>query len=112
MTNKQQRKNRLALADMLENRISDENFEMKSWTNKCGTVGCALGIAVMSGEFGYGWIPPRRGWETTGRPVKNGVIYEWNEIGQDLFGEKSYRVFYNTDPRSRQQVAKELRAIK
>ena len=43
-TQRQQRKNRLHLADMLENRIEDDNFDMANF-NKCGTIGCALGIA-------------------------------------------------------------------
>jgi len=104
-TLKQQRRNRLHLADMLENRIADKNFNIRVWTNDCGTVGCALGIAVLSGEFGYGW--------NKGLPVKNGREAYWWEVGPDLFGDYTYtNVFTDFNPRSRQTVAAELRAIK
>jgi hypothetical protein len=104
-TKAQQRKNRLALADMLENRISDKNFRMEITSNECGTVGCALGIAVLSGEFGYGW--------NAGYPVKDGQQVGWMGVGIDLFGdETTIDIFWNTIPRSRQTVAAELREIK
>ena len=110
---KRQRKNRLHLADMLENRVKDSQFNMATFSSDCGTMGCALGIAVMSGEFGYGWntedgffgckIP---------RPVKNGQFDEWENVGPELFGDFTMNtVFWNTNPRTRQQVAQELRDI-
>ena len=104
-TKSQQRKNRLHLADMLENRIKDTNFDMAMFSNHCGTIGCALGIAVMSGEFGYGWR------DCTA--VKNGRFVDWDDAGADLFGEQTHDdVFLNYNERSRQAVAAELRAIK
>lgn len=107
-TSKQQRKNRLHLADMLENRITDDQFDMGTFTNECGTVGCALGIAVLSGEFGYGWNPIHGG-----EPVKNGNRVYWWQVGPDVFGGHTYStVFLNMKTRSRRKVAAELRAIK
>jgi hypothetical protein len=111
-TLKQQCKNRLHLADILENRIEDKNFDMSSYTNECGTIGCALGIAVLSGEFGYRATLPT---DDTGiwDPVKRGKITTWPEAGIDLFGETAfYKVFLRDNPRPRQKVAAELRAIK
>lgn len=107
-----QRKNRLHLADMLENRIEDKNFDMSSYTNECGTIGCALGIAVLSGEFGYRATLPT---DDTGilDPVKNGKITTWPEAGIDQFGETAFfKVFLRDNPRPRQKVAAELRAIR
>jgi hypothetical protein len=110
-TKSQQRKNRLALADMLENRISDKNFDMSEWTNDCGTIGCALGIAVLSGEFeGYRWGKDADGF---GVPVKDGKEQHWNNTGSKLFGyEAMNNVFCNDFRRSKERVAAELRAIK
>ena len=109
-TEKQQRKNRLHLADILENRISDENFNMGYWTNYCGTVGCALGIAIMSGEFGYGWNKTEHGVPIA---VKNGKEVYWCDAGDELFGYKTCQnVLLRAERRSRQTVAAELRAIK
>lgn len=109
-TAQKQRRNRLHLADMLENRITDDNFNMGDWTNHCGTVGCALGIAIMSGEFGYGWNKNRHGVPIA---VKNGKEVYWCDAGDELFGYKTYQdVLLRTERRSRQAVAAELRAIK
>jgi hypothetical protein len=109
-TLKQQRKNRLALADMLENRVTDKQFNMDSFTQQCGTVGCALGIAVMSGEFGYGWHPYNA---ISSTPVKDGKAVSWDFAGSELFGMDAMDyVFWNTCQRPRQKVAAELRAIK
>lgn len=107
-TESQQRKNRLALADMLEHRITNKQFCMLSFTNKCGTIGCALGIAVLSGEFGYGWSPINGG-----EPVKDGETVSWWTVGPRLFGQEAYKyVMLNMAKRSRKTVAAELRAIK
>lgn len=112
-TAKQQRKNRLHLADMLENRITDEQFDMRHFTNACGTVGCALGIAALSGEFGYGWRPDPSHYSGVGDAVKDGKIVMWNAMGYDLFGDRATEdIFYESRARSRQTVAAELRAIK
>lgn len=111
MNAKQQRKNRLHLADMLENRIEDKNFKMDEWTNDCGTIGCALGIAILSGEFeGFRWGKDDFGFPI---PVKRGKAVSWNTAGEDIFGCRAMQdVFWNDYPRSRALVAAELRAIK
>lgn len=106
----EQRANRLALADMLEHRVTDEQFDMSSWTNDCGTVGCALGIAALSGEFnGLGWNRDHLGGIV---PVIAGHLQGWNSVGCALFGfEALDEVFKHAYPRSRARVARELRAI-
>lgn len=110
-TTRQQRRNRLHLADMLENRIKPHQFDMRQWTNMCGTVGCALGIAVMSGEFGYGWNIHRIHGQPI--PVRYGNECHWHVIGPELFGDKAHEaVLMNLNPRTRHQVARELRGIK
>jgi hypothetical protein len=107
ITKAQQRKNRLALAEMLETRVSDKQFDMAEFNNHCATKGCALGIAVMSGEFGYGWNP-----KWGGEPVKNGKLAGWEAVGIELFGKKAMDdIFCKFKARSRKTVAAELRAM-
>lgn len=118
------------LADMLEHRVKDEQFNMRHFTKNCGTIGCALGLAALSGEFrdqGLGWHPVRK---TVGMncipetmaafnkgkaeamPTLHGCIVYWEEAGEEVFGEKAFNsVLLCTNPRSRQQVANELREV-
>lgn len=106
---KRHRKNRLHLADMLENRITDKQFNMTYLTNECGTVGCALGIAAMSGEFGYGWNPV-----DGGIAVKDGMVAWWTDVGKALFGaQATCQVFFNPvyACSDRETVAQALRDI-
>lgn len=101
----QQRKNRLKLADMLEHRVTDEQFNMETYTNECGTVGCALGIAVLSGEFcGLGWNQTKMQYVHGSYifPVIDGRRAAWWEAGELFFGERAMNlVFQDTLPRSR-----------
>lgn len=111
-TSAQQRANRLALADILEHRITDAQFNMCSWSNDCGTVGCALGIAALSGEFaGLGWNN-----KYGARPVVGGKLRWWEDVGPAFFGAKAYsNVFTSTRHimlNNRKAVARALRAIK
>ena len=111
-TQEQQRKNRLALADMLEHRVTNKQFDMAEFTNHCGTAGCALGMAVMSGEFGYGWHPM---WG--GMAVKDGVEAAWEEVADDVFGEGTFSSIFTGMVYSREghrksnrrEIAKALR---
>lgn len=56
---KEQQRNCLKLADILEQHVSDKQFDMGTYgraDNVCGTVGCALGWGAMSGmipNLGY-----------------------------------------------------------
>lgn len=107
---KRQRKNRLHLADMLENRVKDSQFNMATFSNDCGTMGCALGIAVLSGEFDG--VKPAKNENDNWVPSRNGVALVWELVGLELFGDFTMNtVFWNTAPRTRQQVAQELRDI-
>lgn len=113
ITKEQQRKNRLKLADMLEYRVRDDQFKMITWTNECGTVGCALGIAVLSGEFeGLGW---NRFFKNSIRPVVRGHFVDWEYAGLNFFGKSAADldkgIFFEFS-KSRIEVAKLLREAK
>lgn len=110
ITTEKQKKNRLKLADMLEHRVTDKQFNMATFSNDCGTVGCALGIAALSGEFKeLGWNRDRYGKIS---PVVRGTFQEWDRVGAAFFGKATMDdVFWSLMQRSREDVANELRAV-
>lgn len=114
LTPAQQRANRLHLADMIEHRVTDEQFDMTRYANECGTVGCACGIAALSGEIdGLGW---NRNGDGKLLPVVDNRLTDWNAIGIAFFGRRAFTdVFIGMagaqGPTARKQVADALRAI-
>lgn len=108
-----QYENRQKLADMLEFRVTDEQFKMRDYANLCGTVGCALGIAVLSGEFeGLGWN--RKYKKALPQPVIGGKFVLWRTAGAEFFGYDAHDDVF-TNHRylfaRRKEVADALRAI-
>lgn len=129
--NKQQKKNREALADFLDNTMNDKQFDMGSWAkpadNACKTVGCALGWAAMSGIIpGLSWNydPNDMDKKPAHReivPVVGNKVQDWEDVGPLFFGDTAhFDVFtgdvvdHNREPHrsSRHVIAAMLRAIK
>lgn len=109
------KQNRMKLADIIEFRLTDKQFDMGTYAEEtnCGTVGCALGWAALSGEIeGLGWAGSRHNIF----PVVEGKEVYWWQAGQQFFGTRTFdRVFINNrliDSNSRKKVASALSAIK
>lgn len=130
-----QRANCAILADLLES-LPDNKVRMNRWAatrNECGTVGCALGWAAMSGQFpGLEWGVCRWGdfsdspeWATTLKqaeeflkddegeavPIVFGGKSDWQSAGEEYFGEKTLcKVFLKSKSR-KPTVIKRLRNL-
>lgn len=108
LTPEQQRENRLKLADYLEHEVSADEFDMGQWVapktsdNYCGTVGCALGHAVI-GKIIPGLTSTRSRSGIILKPAicsaEEGVPPQessWAAAGRMFFGDDAYeRVFTN-----------------
>lgn len=122
VTPAQQRKNRMVLADYLEERVTDAQFDMSNFCNgvpignECATVGCALGWAALSGLIpGLSWNRPYKD-SPTMEPVVAGKFRAWDDVGPHFFGYKAWSdVFINPKlidgSASRAEVARLLRRI-
>jgi hypothetical protein len=102
------------LADFLENEITDNMHAQETWyalngTSQCGTTGCALGWAAMSGLFpGMDYAMPSAR-EVV--PIINGEIKHFDDFGAQFFGDGAYgQVFYDTDM-NRQETVQALRDL-
>lgn len=104
----QQRKNRELLADFLDNDMNDKQFNMGTWArpadNPCGTVGCALGWAAMSGMIpGLGWnynpddMHKRPAYRDI-VPIVGGKVQDWDDVGAAFFGETTHHNVFIGDP--------------
>lgn len=111
----QQHKNRRALADIIEHRLADKQFNMAKYANDCGTVGCALGVAALCGEIeGLGWNKHPTGGL---HPVANKQALDWHEAAKVFFGTTTGRDVFMGDAlknrlrAGRKEVADALRKI-
>lgn len=81
MTTKKQRENCGKLADLLET-VPARHFDMSGFVDHkpgCGTAGCALGWAALSGKFGAGWGVKRESWnEPTEWAKSMAHLPEWS----------------------------------
>lgn len=111
----QQRLNRLKLADYIEHELSDKQFDMSTWTQPCGTVGCALGHAAMGRiiegldiRIEHGSIRP----VICGEPLDEFI--SWRAAGAHFFGAETHeRIFIGlVGVQSREYVAEALRGIR
>lgn len=122
VTTAQQRKNRMVLADYLEERVTNAQFDMSNFCNgvpignECATVGCALGWAALSGLIpGLGWNRPYKD-SSTMEPVVAGKFRAWDDVGPHFFGRRAWNKVFVNDRfvdlgASRAEVAQALRHI-
>lgn len=98
------------------------HFDMGDWGAKspehdCGTVGCALGIAAMSGQFDglqyridiRAYVDLKSTNHQNIEPVVNGHTYNWFSAGETFFGRAAYHKVFVGDYTSRRSVARALR---
>lgn len=109
MLTKKQRENCRELAKILID-VPPRHFDMRGWakqgpeddTNFCGSSGCAMGWAAMSGQIDdLGWAAKSRKdptkWATSLKdanfghvhPLSNGKIMGWEEAARRHFGDET-----------------------
>lgn len=140
---KAQRRNCGKLADLIETSIPENRFYMGTWCeydHECGTTGCALGWAAMSGQFeGLGVKYHRFNYETgktreatdckglrnlvrlsenkydelDADPTLNGKSVGWNVVGEKYFGKFTYDYLFTGPGTSfnKAQVVEHLRTL-
>lgn len=100
MTPEIQKKNRLMLADYLENQVEDRQYNHAHYWHK--GKGCALGHAAKSGLFGITI--------SNGSICENGFLVIGSEVATKMFGAGSYiRIFESLKKFSRLDAIKALR---
>lgn len=85
------------LADLITE-LRPRQLKMRTWWKKpeCGTVGCALGWAVISGRFPglqYRFEPELYGIE----PVVNGMSVDFEDAAEDYFGYEAFSEIFVHD---------------
>lgn len=92
--------NVLKLIEIIEV-IPAKQFNMRLYSGsqrQCGTIGCALGWAAMSGEIpGLGWSSLTGDADHSVFPVVNRERSSWSNAGEEVFGWRADNVFQMCD---------------